>query len=241
MLCTFEKLCRKFRRRAANSICVLLVAGAFASVFFAQSAAAGAPTPTPTPTPTDPPGTTNWGGLGWGIGVAADFAISEAIGLPTHPIVNGLVRVNDTSGNVGVGFVLEAHYFFRDWLIPSLANGCTAAQVSAYSFVCTDAAVGPFVTIEVGGGSSATPAANGPITAFALGAMVGFRHLDPTKVADNKTTSSWNFGIGLRVDPRAQVLGDGFIANQPPPPGETAIRYRTEPRYGIMLLSSFSF
>jgi len=140
-----------------------------------------------------------------------------------------------------VGFVLEAHYFFRDWLIPSLANGCTAAQVSAYSFVCTDAAVGPFVTIEVGGGSSATPAANGPITAFALGAMVGFRHLDPTKVADNKTTSSWNFGIGLRVDPRAQVLGDGFIANQPPPPGETAIRYRTEPRYGIMLLSSFSF
>jgi hypothetical protein len=53
--------------------------------------------------------------------------------------------------------------------------------------------------------------------------------------------TSWNFGVGLRVDPKAQVLADGFIANQPPPAGETAVRFKTEPRYGIMLLSSFSF
>jgi hypothetical protein len=35
-------------------------------------------------------------------------------------------------------------------------------------------------------------------------------------------------------------LGDGLVANQPIPPGDQ-IRFKTEPRYGIMLLSSFSF
>jgi hypothetical protein len=72
--------------------------------------------------------------------------------------------------------------------------------------------------------------------------MVGFHHpkfdASGTPVADN---TSWNLGIGLRVDPKAQVLGDGFAANVAPPAGETVIRYRTEPRAGVMLLSSFSF
>jgi hypothetical protein len=68
--------------------------------------------------------------------------------------------------------------------------------------------------------------------------MIGFRH---PNAATSSSTSSWNFGIGLRVDPKAQVLGDGVVANQPLPAGETAIRYKTEPRPGVMLLSSFSF
>jgi len=54
-------------------------------------------------------------------------------------------------------------------------------------------------------------------------------------------SSSWNFGIGLRVDPAAQVLGDGIVANQPLPAGETTIRFKNEVHYGVMLLSSFSF
>jgi hypothetical protein len=84
--------------------------------------------------------------------------------------------------------------------------------------------------------------ADGAITAFAMGGMIGFRHLSGL-VTEKNATSSWNFGIGLRVDPRAQVLADGFIPNQPPPAGETAVRFKTEPRYGIIiiLLSSFSF
>lgn len=99
------------------------------------------------------------------------------------------------------------------------------------------------MAIEVGGGGSAAPSANGPITAYALGAMVGFRHLNVSDsgVPTNNNTSSWNFGVGLRIDPHAQVLGGGFVANAPPPAGETTIRYQTEPRLGIMLLSSFSF
>jgi len=148
-------------------------------------------------------------------------------------LVNNIVRVTDSSTNVNVGFVLEAHYFFRARQFGGSA--CTSA--SSFDLLnCNDVATGPFVAIEVGGGTSATPAANGPITGYALGWMVGMHH--PT--ASLSQTSSWNFGVGLRVDPKSQILGDGLVANQPLPPNDS-IRFKTEPRLGVMLLSSFSF
>jgi hypothetical protein len=72
-----------------------------------------------------------------------------------------------------------------------------------------------------------------------MGWMLGMRH--PSNLVGGSPTASWNFGLGIRVTPKSQVLGDGIFANQPLPAGETVIRYKTEPRYGIMLLSSFSF
>ncbi len=147
---------------------------------------------------------------------------------------NGMVRVTDLSGNVGVSFVLEAHYFFREWLPSSLCN------TMSYDYNCNDIAIGPFVAVEVGGGSVAQPTGDGPISGYALGFMVGLHHPDPT--ADKTNNSSWNFGVGLRVDPKAQVFADGVHANQAPPPGYTTQNlFKSEPRYGVMLLSSFSF
>ena len=144
-----------------------------------------------------------------------------------------------------MSFVLEAHYFLRDKFLSFDGPGsCTykAYQHDPSSFNCTEVAWGPFIAIEVGGGSTSAPANNGPITAYALGWMVGLHHpkfdSSGNLVPDN---TSWNLGIGLRVDPKAQVLGDGFAANAAPPAGETVIRYKTEPRAGVMLLSSFSF
>jgi hypothetical protein len=138
------------------------------------------------------------------------------------------VRVTDTSGNVGVSLVLEAHYFFKEWL--PFAN--------CQDYNCNDIAIGPFVAIEAG--NATTSGNNGPITGYALGLMVGLHHptTDP-KLAN----SSWNFGVGLRVDPSATVFSDGVRANQPPPPGITTADQllKKEPRYGLMLLSSFSF
>jgi hypothetical protein len=55
-----------------------------------------------------------WAGIGWGLGVAADFDIGGKRVVDAE-IVSGLVRVKDSSSNVGVSFVLEAHYFFKDW------------------------------------------------------------------------------------------------------------------------------
>jgi len=161
--------------------------------------------------------------------------------------VNNIVRLTDTTNNVGISFVLESHYFFPgtsytrglDFQPP---GGCSPQGVANVN--CTEWAWGPFIAIEIGDGSTApTSSTTGSIAAFALGMMVGLHH--PTADAKGNVVpndkSSWNFGIGLRVDPSAQVLGAGFVANQPPPAGETVVRFQKEPRAGVMLLSSFSF
>src|SRR5580700_1681307 len=159
--------------------------------------------------------TVSWSGLNWGLGIAADFD-TGGTRVASASIVNGIVRLNDTSSNVGVSFVLEAHYFLRDLL----TSGCNAQSPStrapngAIDYNCTEVAWGPFVAIEVGGGGTSSPANNGPITGYALGWMVGLHH--PKVDASGKPdTTSWNLGLGLRIDPRAQVLGDGFVANMP--------------------------
>jgi hypothetical protein len=119
-----------------------------------------------------------------------------------HRPGGSIVRVTDTSGNVGVSFVLEAHYFVKEWL----------PQPQCIDFNCNEYAIGPFVAIEVGGGATATPT-TGPITGYALGVMVGLHH--PT--TDPKpANSSWNFGVELRVDPSATVFSDGVRANHLP-------------------------
>ena len=111
-----------------------------------------------------------WAGIGWGLGIAAEFDLGGKR-VADAQIVNGLVRIKDSSSNVGVSFVLEAHYFFTEWR-------------PWYGFGCNDVAFGPFVAIEIGGGTSATTNA-GPITGYALGMMVGLRHPD----APSKTSS----------------------------------------------------
>jgi hypothetical protein len=220
----------------AITVCLILAfAGTAQAAEGARAAQAAGATDTPT---------TSWGGIGWGIGIASDFDLGgqRITGTPQIIGTPGIVRVDNTSANVNVGFVLEAHYFFRDWALPTTMNGCTNPS-GPNTYSCTDAATGPFVAIEVGGGTKSTPDAAGLITGYAMGWMVGFRHLNVSngRVTNANSTSSWNFGIGLRVDPQAKVLGDGFVANMPPPAGETSVRVKTEPRYGVMLLSSFSF
>jgi hypothetical protein len=205
-----------------------------------QAAVADGTPPTPPKAPPVPYDTTAWAGLNWGLGIAADFDVGGTR-VANASIVNGIVRLNDTSSNVGVSFVLEAHYFLKDTLLRGCANTMPIKLPTGYiDYNCTEIAWGPFVAIEVGDGTNSSPANNGPITAYALGLMVGLHHpkLDPTGKPD---TTSWNLGIGLRIDPKAQVLGDGFVANQAPPVGEMAIRYKTEPKAGVMLMSSFSF
>jgi hypothetical protein len=183
-------------------------------------------------TPADNSPTAKFGGIGWGIGLAADFDLGGTR-VNNASVVNNIVRVTDNSNNVGVGFVLEAHYFFK---AKEFGGNACSSRDPFFLLNCNELATGPFVAIEIGGGTTSSPAANGPITAYALGWMIGMRH--PT--AALSPTSSWNFGIGLRVDPKSQVLGDGLVVNQPLPAGDS-IRLKTEPRLGLMLLSSFSF
>jgi hypothetical protein len=136
-------------------------------------------------------------------------------------VVNNVVRVTEVSDAI-TSLVLESHYFFLPQYDLPMLGGAVAANTWG---------TGPFVAIQ-GGGTSG----NEIIDAYGLGWMIGFRdHLT------NNPHSSWNLGIGLRIDPKAQVLGDGIVANAPLPPGETQARLKTEPRLGVMFVSSFSF
>jgi len=225
------------RGHKIRQLATVLAAAFLYSGLLVRSACAddAAKTVSTTTTVTTVTSTTTWGGLGWGVGIATDFdMMGRRVG--TAEIVNNVVRIKDTSNNVGISFVLEAHYFLRDY---RLGFGRSGICDPRDGLNCTELGHGPFVAIEVGDGSSATPAANGPITAFAMGWMVGMRH--PSNLVGGSQTASWNFGLGIRVTPKSQVLGDGIIANQPLPVGETLIRYKTEPRFGVTLLSSFSF
>jgi hypothetical protein len=199
----------------------------------------------------DPPPPT-WGGLGFGIGIATDFNLSGGTRLAGDNVVSvipaqtgGIVRVNEAR-NVGVGVVLEAHYFLRDYLLPiggfkencpKPAPGNAVAGQDTKWLNCTELGHGPFVAIEVGSGT--TDAAKGPVTAYALGWMVGMRHPN----ASSSSNLSWNFGVGFRIEPGARFLGEGIVANQPLPLGESIspVRTRRDTAYGVMLLSSFGF
>jgi|SRR5579871_2638647 len=241
-------------RCGIRKMTVGFVAAAICSGLLVQAASADG---TGSPAKTNAaPGTVDWAGLNWGLGIAADFDVTGSRVVNAN-VVNGIVRATDTSSNVGVGFVLEAHYFLKAWPFVS-DNDVFQKFLKTYGMrppgecifqdplnkykdtiiaSCSEVAIGPFVAVEVGGGSGATPAANGPITGYALGVMVGLHQPSLDAKAQTRT---WNFGIGLRIDPKAQVLGDGLIANAPLPVGDS-IRFKTEPRLGVMLLSSFSF
>ena len=110
---------------------------------------------------------------------------------------------------------------------------------------------GPFVAIDASTGTNSTTS-SGIFAGISMGWMVGFRRISPpppptalnpapqVAQADNH---SWNIGIGFHINPKANVLGDGIVANMPLPAGETtsSIRLKSEPRYGVMLLTSFGF
>jgi hypothetical protein len=174
------------------------------------------------------PATQTFGGLTLGVGLALSENLQAQHRVTSATVVNGIVRVTQTN-DASAGIVLESHYFF----VPT--------RTSLFGLVPPgDWGHGPFVAIEAGSGG------NNVVTAFALGWMIGLRQptWDPTtNTAKYSSTASWNFGIGLRIDPSVQVLGDGITANAPLPPGESAspVRLKTEQGYGLILISSFSF
>ena len=199
------------------------------------------------PPPSDPsaPVTEKFGGLTLGVGLALNFNAQRGRAVSSASVVNGIVRVSGVDDTTA-SLLLESHYFFvpNHWFF-SVAPGAWGH--------------GPFVGIiaNVTGtnnsstssnATNAATASNGIISGYALGWMIGFR--EPTWTQNTAKTAwipsyngsaSWNFGIGFSVNPNAQTLGDGLSANAPLPAGETAIRFKSQPLYGVILVSSFSF
>jgi hypothetical protein len=147
----------------------------------------------PPPTPPAPP-TQTFGGLSFGVGVSLALGVQSNDRVVSASVVNGIVRVNGT-GNASAGLILESHYFF----VPQ--RNFFTVPAGAWGH-------GPFVAIvaDTGGTNSNV------ITAYGLGWMIGLK--EPTWTDDGKggwkatySNYSWNFGVGVRIDPQAQILG----------------------------------
>jgi hypothetical protein len=69
------------------------------------------------------------------------------------------------------------------------------------------------------------------IDAVGFGLMLGYR-------PHRYNQYSFNFGIGGTLDLDARVLGDGLIANESLPPGETSARTKQTTAAGLLVLFS---
>lgn len=147
----------------------------------------------------------------FGVGLSVTFDWEKRI--ESASVVNDVVRV-DSEKNAVARVLLESHYLFTP----------------PYSFLGAlkrgDWGIGPFVGVMSGKDEI--------IEAAGLGLMLGFRRRE-------SNDESFNIGVGYMVDPSSRTLGDGIIANQPLPEGETDIRYKERSRGGIVVMASFSF
>lgn len=154
---------------------------------------------------------------------------------------NGIVRVEQDS-NTRANFMLESHYFFKTtsdfpvgWLLGWLPGECWQDK---FTFVKAGQwGWGPFVAIQ--------PGTANIIQAVGIGAMIGWKAPDaisiPKSEGSFRAGNSFNLGVGVMLDVKQRVLGDGIHANQPLPAGETEIRYRETSQIGALILFSYSF
>lgn len=136
------------------------------------------------------------------------------------------VRVTKDS-STRVGFGLEAHYFF---LPPYSLLGQIATKKWG---------VGPFVSLTLGTNDIIDNVGAGILLGMQRDAII--ERATGGRVVQEGAGDSFNLGIGLSIDPDAQVLGKGFHENQAPPAGEDSVRYRTTTQVGVQLVFSYYF
>jgi len=158
----------------------------------------------------------DFAGLRFGVGISLTADIGSDERVQSAEVVNNIVRITNEDNSVA-RIMLESHYFFKP--NKSFLN---VVEKNQWGW-------GPFVALQ--------PGSDEIIEAIALGWMIGFKR----EGQQTDDTSSWNFGLGLVVDPNAQTLGSGLNANSPLPDGEEGIRFKEESQLGILFLTSFSF
>lgn len=153
-------------------------------------------------------------GFGLGISYTHDLGDHDRILIQDDVFLdaNGLVRLKEDNNSIP-RFILETHVFFEpDWFGPNQG----------------DWKVDPFVAVQ--------PGTDELISAIGMGVMVGFK---TTKPQDE--TSSWNFGLGVMVDPKVRILDDGIEEGSPLPANETYARTKVTDQWGLLLMTSYGF
>ena len=87
---------------------------------------------------------------------------------------------------------------------------------------------------------------SGPFLALAAGTEetvlgVGVGWMWGMKSADPEASEGFSVGIGVILDDGVKTLGEGFEDNQPPPPGETAVRFEEKSRPAAILFVTRTF
>lgn len=170
----------------------------------------------------------DWLGLNLGVGLSVTFDNGQDRRVASATLdENGIVRVDDEENSVA-RILLEGHFFFPCDIRHTWKSEAWLDEAANHTFWSDRCGIGPFIAVQ--------PGEDEIIDAAAIGLMTGFKY------SGNKgDTSSFNLGIGLVIDPNAQILGDGIEENQPLPDGETAVRFKEKQQYGWLLLTSFSF
>jgi hypothetical protein len=156
--------------------------------------------------------TRKFGGLELGAGLSFTLDVGDRDRATEAELVNNIVRIKNAD-NVRARLMFETHYFFKP------KRSFLGLEEDMWG-------VGPFVAIQ--------PGSDEIIEAIGFGLMLGFRRA-------KDEPQSFNIGVGMVFDPNTQVLGDGILANQPLPAGETEIRYKEDSQTGIMAIASFTF
>jgi hypothetical protein len=172
--------------------------------------------------------TQKFGGVEFGVGVSFTLDVGKTDRVSEAEVVNGIVRVTDED-NGRARIMLELHHFFTpDGNIFGRVNDVYDAHGVRRDIKDQQKewGIGPFVAIQ--------PGTDDIIEAVAAGLMIGFRY-------DSTLSQSFNLGIGWVVDPNTRVLGEGIVANEALPAGETGIRYKEEMQNGLLILASFGF
>ena len=152
-------------------------------------------------------------GLKWGLGVAAVIGSGGDERVQEASVVDGVVRVTKDASNTARIFA-EIHKFWPKGGAPNATSGR-----------------GFFVGIQ--------SSSDEVLDSLATGYMWGWRL--PPEDPKQASSRSLNIGLGVVLDPKVQVLGDGITKDQPLPGNETEIRYKEESKTGLGLFFSFSF
>lgn len=155
-------------------------------------------------------------GFKFGVGIALTTDTGSEAVVRNADVFNGVVRVLDEDDQQ-VRVMFESHFF----LTPDMPLPLAGNPADEWGF-------GPFIAFQAGEEQI--------ISSIGLGVMLGFKRDKNTDAGD-----SFNIGLGIFVEPNSQILGDGIIANQPLPAGETEVRYKEEAQVSWGILTSFSF
>ena len=135
---------------------------------------------------------------------------------------NGIVRI-DSEQNDQVRPWVEVHAWFYEWNEwgGMDANDPLAAEKK------NRWGIGPFFAVA--------PGANF-VDSVAMGLMLGRKYK-----TESESNLSFNLAVGAALNLNQQTLADGFNANQPLPPGETSVRYKTTSTGALLVMFSIGW